>query len=506
MAGAVFTSYIVPCLGLFGALLLLNTINSHTLPRMTSSPIGIAALVVAAILYALAFAGDPAGHEDRGVINPAAHRIWRARSAAAVGLRGRVVIMRAPSALERRELAARCSRSDAPPGSDAAAGRRPRRAGSARGCSRDERCAGGQALARRLDLAGASGRDERRSATPSCKAALLALGVVMALLILALGSWLVALCCGSCSAGSAPDVWLSRTGRLARSGSSATCPDFIDILRDHRARRAPATAARSQRVATSLSGPGAEEILATLRQMDLGATRREAFQALRERNDSPHARQLRRRPSLQAEELGVPLADALASIAADTRRMAAQTARRRAQRAAPRITLIDDHDAPAGDDDAHRGRHVPRLRASTSATSSVVAESEAGTSLQRPTGSAGSFGCSSCSGRSSCWSRVLALPGDQRTARSWRPRSSLAALVSYVPLRHWDRIGRTVSRHPAYLAVEVLIATLILAAAGARSPFFYFTLGTAALAGVVYGRRGAIPFSAAADRRVRARR
>jgi signal transduction histidine kinase len=53
-----------------------------------------------------------------------------------------------------------------------------------------------------------------------------------------------------------------------------------------------------------------------------------------------------------------------------------------------------------------------------------------------------------------------------------------------------------VSRHPAYLALEVLLATLILAAVGARSPFFYFTLGTAALAGVIYGRRGAFPFSA----------
>ncbi|MBV9466081.1 MAG: sensor histidine kinase [Solirubrobacterales bacterium] len=72
----------------------------------------------------------------------------------------------------------------------------------------------------------------------------------------------------------------------------------------------------------------------------------------------------------------------------------------------------------------------------------------------------------------------------------------LAALVSYVPLRHWDRIGPSVSRHPAYLASEVLLATLILAAAGARSSFFYFTLGTAALAGIVYGRRGALPFAA----------
>jgi tight adherence protein B len=52
MAGAVFTSYMVPLLGI-GALVLLNTINSRTLPRMTSSPVGISVLVVAAMLYAL---------------------------------------------------------------------------------------------------------------------------------------------------------------------------------------------------------------------------------------------------------------------------------------------------------------------------------------------------------------------------------------------------------------------------------------------------------------------
>lgn len=52
MAGAVFTSYIVPLLGV-GALLMLNSINSSTLPRMTSSPLGIAALVIAGVLYAV---------------------------------------------------------------------------------------------------------------------------------------------------------------------------------------------------------------------------------------------------------------------------------------------------------------------------------------------------------------------------------------------------------------------------------------------------------------------
>lgn len=50
MAGAVYTAYIVPLIGI-GSLFLLNTINPHTLTRMTTSPIGIAALVVAAGLF-----------------------------------------------------------------------------------------------------------------------------------------------------------------------------------------------------------------------------------------------------------------------------------------------------------------------------------------------------------------------------------------------------------------------------------------------------------------------
>lgn len=50
MAGAVYTAYIVPLLGV-GSLFLLNTVNSRTLERMTSSPVGIAALIVAAGLY-----------------------------------------------------------------------------------------------------------------------------------------------------------------------------------------------------------------------------------------------------------------------------------------------------------------------------------------------------------------------------------------------------------------------------------------------------------------------
>jgi tight adherence protein B len=52
MAGAVYTSYIVPLLGV-GALFLLNVINSNTLTAMTSKPLGIAALVLAGVMYTL---------------------------------------------------------------------------------------------------------------------------------------------------------------------------------------------------------------------------------------------------------------------------------------------------------------------------------------------------------------------------------------------------------------------------------------------------------------------
>jgi signal transduction histidine kinase len=88
---------------------------------------------------------------------------------------------------------------------------------------------------------------------------------------------------------------------------------------------------------------------------------------------------------------------------------------------------------------------------------------------------------------------VVLLPAAQRTPVT-AVAMILAAIVSYIPLRHWDRIAPSLLRHPAYLASEILLSSLILAATGARSSFFYFTVGTAALAGIIYGRRGAIPF------------
>jgi signal transduction histidine kinase len=59
----------------------------------------------------------------------------------------------------------------------------------------------------------------------------------------------------------------------------------------------------------------------------------------------------------------------------------------------------------------------------------------------------------------------------------------------------WERVGPVLVRHPSYLAGELVLAVLILILTGPDSPFFFFTLGTALLGGLVYGYPGAALFS-----------
>ena len=72
----------------------------------------------------------------------------------------------------------------------------------------------------------------------------------------------------------------------------------------------------------------------------------------------------------------------------------------------------------------------------------------------------------------------------------------VAAITTAIPLRYWDRVGPALVRHPAYLAAELVLAALILLLTGVNSPFFYYTLSTALLGGLVYGWPGAALFSA----------
>ncbi len=71
----------------------------------------------------------------------------------------------------------------------------------------------------------------------------------------------------------------------------------------------------------------------------------------------------------------------------------------------------------------------------------------------------------------------------------------VAAAASFVPLRYWDRVGPALVRNPAYLAAELMLTTVILLLTGVESPFFYFTLATALLGGLLYGWGGGAVFS-----------
>jgi len=267
------------------------------------------------------------------VINPALTGLAGA-CCCAVALRG-LQLLRSPSPVERRELSGELIEEGRKRG--------PTRQlldllGARFGPTLLARLSEGRRLAiqRRLDLAGRpSGMNLERYA--EIKAATLVIGVLVAIALLAAGSWPAAvLWLGATWIGL--DFWLARTGRRRQARLERDLPDFIDIL-SITVRAGTGYRAALGRVAGSLTGPAAEEVLATLRQMDLGATRREAFEALRQRNASETLDAFVA-AQLQAEELGVPLADALASIATDTRRSAAQEARRRAHRAAPRVSLI----------------------------------------------------------------------------------------------------------------------------------------------------------------------
>lgn len=134
------------------------------------------------------------------------------------------------------------------------------------------------------------------------------------------------------------DIGLSRTARVRQARIDRDLPDFLDILAVSVAAGIAFRPAMA-RVAEALGGPVGEEVDTALHQMQLGAARRQALEALRTRNDSDSLSQLVS-ALLQAEELGVPLAGTLIDQAADMRRSSYQKARRRAQRAAPRISLV----------------------------------------------------------------------------------------------------------------------------------------------------------------------
>jgi tight adherence protein C len=161
-------------------------------------------------------------------------------------------------------------------------------------------------------------------------------GAVMACIGLAAGSpvfALIALAFGVFAA----DLALREAVRNRRREIERTLPDFLDVL------AVVVSAGLSfrqalERVAERYKGPWADELRITLRQMDMGVSRREAFAQLRRRNSSEQVDQFVTALQ-QGEELGAPIADTLVQIATDMRRTDAQNARRKAAKTVPKATI-----------------------------------------------------------------------------------------------------------------------------------------------------------------------
>ncbi|WP_431782754.1 DUF5936 domain-containing protein [Streptomyces chumphonensis] len=192
------------------------------------------------------------------------------------------------------------------------------------------------AVRRRIDLAGNPGglTLDRYAARRAVYGALGALG---ALAMLTRGQWLLAALMVAFALFWV-EVGIAASIRIRRAEIERTLPDFLDVL-------AVVVSAglgfrqALDRVADRYEGPWADELRITLRQMDMGVSRRQAFEDLRRRNDSEQVAMFVTALQ-QGEDLGAPIVDTLIAIAADMRRTDAQNARRRAARAVPKATLV----------------------------------------------------------------------------------------------------------------------------------------------------------------------
>ena len=352
-----------------------------------------------------------------------------------------------------------------------------------------------ESIGRRLDLAGRpGGLTVQRFVGYKASGAVL-FGGPLLLLALAGGSPLLALL-GIGFGWFAPDIWISRAGRLRQERIERELPDFLDILAVT-VRAGLGYRLSLARVSESLGGPVGEEMLVALRQMELGASRRAAFEALRDRNASEQLSSFVA-AQLQAEELGVPLSEALNDIAGDMRRAAFQAARRRAARAAPRVSLVVTHADRAGHDDPDLRRDAARVGAA--GVRPPLSPREQAAVVQRGPDGAGGWLESACKLIVTIRSglllvTLLSLPREEPALTLTALALATAAVTSFIPLRYWRRVGPVLVRHPAYLATELVLATVILLLTGTESPFFYYTLATALLGGLLYGWPGAIMFS-----------
>ncbi|WP_240509774.1 sensor histidine kinase, partial [Streptomyces malaysiense] len=71
----------------------------------------------------------------------------------------------------------------------------------------------------------------------------------------------------------------------------------------------------------------------------------------------------------------------------------------------------------------------------------------------------------------------------------------VTVMVSYVLFRDWERFGPLLLRHPALLAADTLVGSLLLVSAGPDTTLAYVGVCTPLLAGLLYSWRGAACFA-----------
>lgn len=189
---------------------------------------------------------------------------------------------------------------------------------------------------RRIDFAGNPGglTVDRYAAR---RAVYGALGLLGALVMLSAGNYLFAFLMVAFGLFWV-EVGIAASIRIRKDEIERTLPDFLDVL-------AVVVSAglgfrqALDRVSERYEGPWADELRITLRQMDMGVSRRQAFEDLRRRNDSEQVAMFVTALQ-QGEDLGAPIVETLIALATDMRRTDAQNARRRAAKTIPKATLV----------------------------------------------------------------------------------------------------------------------------------------------------------------------
>ncbi|MCL2468243.1 MAG: type II secretion system F family protein [Micrococcales bacterium] len=133
-------------------------------------------------------------------------------------------------------------------------------------------------------------------------------------------------------------IWLRTASRQRSVRIERELPDFLDVL-GVTVSAGLGFRQAVERVCEVSHGALSDEMTTVLREMSLGVSRRQAFLSLRQRVRSSAIASFVT-AMLQAEELGVPLADALTNISQDARRQRAEQVRQEMAKIQPKSSMV----------------------------------------------------------------------------------------------------------------------------------------------------------------------